>query len=368
LGTKLLDGSIDPEDILSGTLRSEIVEVRPKVMPISADWPEEIYKATEFTWTLETDSGVVIPLSDVDIIVDQPDTSGPLRFRLDWPGGTTTVELELFKSAAGPDFRFVRYGSAVSLRRGESEAVPLEDYSNEEPPVVWFADGSQLLGNQRWSLRHPLPSFDPSKILGWDWDGIDITKESQGLAKDAATIQGRLINKLKVESYDVDFDDDGSGELGDVVAIRVITNNGAATRFDVEIYHCKFPKETTPGRRVGDLYEVCGQTFKSTSWMVSAEKRSDIFTHLMRREAARRDAGLSSRIERGDMELLHTIREMSRSLAVEPTIFIVQPGLISGDASNEQLQLLGVAKNYLDQTYQIPLRVVGSVAKKPGKP
>ena len=68
------------------------------------------------------------------------------------------------------------------------------------------------------------------------------------------------------------------------------------------------------------------------------------------------------------MERLHTIREMSRSLAVEPIVFIVQPGLISGDASNEQLQLLGVAKNYLDQTYQVPLRVIGSIAKKPGKP
>jgi hypothetical protein len=43
IGTKLLDNSIDPDEVLKGTLDTRTVLDRPARMPISVDWPEEIY-------------------------------------------------------------------------------------------------------------------------------------------------------------------------------------------------------------------------------------------------------------------------------------------------------------------------------------
>jgi hypothetical protein len=117
---------------------------------------------------------------------------------------------------------------------------------------------------------------------------------------------------------------------------------------------------STPGQRVKDLYEVCGQAQKSIFWMSSPDKRTDLFTHLMRREARRRDVGARSRLEVGDGELLHTIREMSRLCPVSLKVFIVQPGVSKANATRDQLALMSVTDHYLTETYQLPFGVIAS--------
>ena len=69
----------------------------------------------------------------------------------------------------------------------------------------------------------------------------------------------------------------------------------APERIDVEFYHCKYSKTAKAGGRINDLYVVCGQAQTSIRWMSSGEKRSDLFTHLMRREAQREARGTSTR-------------------------------------------------------------------------
>jgi hypothetical protein len=155
-------------------------------------------------------------------------------------------------------------------------------------------------------------------------------------------------------------DDDGKGEAADIVAIRIIGDPPAPTRIDVEFYHCKYSIRATPGHRIDDLYELCGQAQKSIAWMSSAEKRTDLFTHLLRREARRQDAGATSRYERGDSELLLTIREISRLYPVTLKIVAVQPGLSKEHASREQLELLSVTETYLMETYRLAFDVIAS--------
>ena len=48
------------------------------------------------------------------------------------------------------------------------------------------------------------------------------------------------------------FDDDGSGEISDIIAIK--TDNEI---INIDLFHCKYSKEDLPGARIGDLYEVC---------------------------------------------------------------------------------------------------------------
>ena len=94
--------------------------------------------------------------------------------------------------------------------------------------------------------------------------------------------------------------------------------------------------------------------------MSSDEKRTDLFTHLLRRDAKRRTQHQISRIEVGDSAKLRAIREMSRTLPVKLSIFAVQPGLSRAAASMEQLELISVTENYLLETYQIPFLFIAS--------
>jgi hypothetical protein len=61
----------------------------------------------------------------------------------------------------------------------------------------------------------------------------------------------------------------------------------------MEFYHCKYDRDPEPGQRVDDLYEICSQAQKSIQWMYSSEKRCDLSTHLLRREADREEARLA---------------------------------------------------------------------------
>jgi hypothetical protein len=361
IGAKLLDETIDPDEVLKGTLETRAVTARPALMPISVDWPEEIYATPEAVWSVtigETD----FPLSESDLELVSPSVDGPLRFRITAEEQTAELELELFEDNEGPNYRFVaRRRGTIEIRRGErAEAEEATNFFYDHPPMIWFHDGSAIEGNDFIPLKTARPPYDAGNILEWNWDDINIRKESQGNQKAPDSVQAKVIRTLMNMNYNMIIDDDGKGEAADVVTIRLIGDVAAPSRIDVEFYHCKYSHGATPGRRVDDLYEVCGQAQKSIAWMSSHEKRTDLFTHLLRREARRQEAGGVSRYEKGDGDLLLTIREMSRLCPISLKICIVQPGLSKAQASREQLELLSVTETYLMETYRLPFAVIAS--------
>jgi hypothetical protein len=272
------------------------------------------------------------------------------------------LELELFEDGDIPNYRFMVCGERrVQVRRGErASAEDATSFFYHDPPMIWFSDGSALEGNQYVELKGAYPPYDTSKIQAWDWVGVNIRKESQGTRKEADSIQARVIQGLRARDYHMIVDDDGKGEAADIVTIRLIGDIAAPSRIDVEFYHCKYSQQATPGQRIEDLYEVCGQAQKSICWMSSPEKRTDLFTHLLRREARRQEASTSSRYEVGDGDLLQTIREMSRLCPVSLKIYIVQPGVSKANVTRDQLRLLSVTENYLMETFQLSFGVIAS--------
>jgi len=359
MGTKLLNTAIDPDDVLKGTLDAKTVVQRPAKMPIAIDWPEEMYRSPEAAWLITID-GQDRTLSELNIELANPEVEGALRFAMTSEAERAELELQLFEANEIPNYRFiVRGDKAVYLRRGSSQQR-ITDFFYDNPPIIWFVDGSSLDGNQYMELKTAHAPYNPEKIQTWNWAGVDLKKESQGRAQEADSIQARVIRELKKHDYTIIVDDDGSGEAADVVAIRLTGDSATPTSVDVEFYHCKFSQESTPGHRIKDLYEVCGQAQKSVSWALTLEKRVDLFTHLLRREAMRQDSGGPSRLQLGDTELLDTIREMSRLCPTSLKIFIVQPGVSKATVSREQLQLMSVTENYLFETYQLPFGVIAS--------
>ena len=196
--------------------------------------------------------------------------------------------------------------------------------------------------------------FDPDKIVVWNWDGVDPKKESQTVAKIADSIQRRTLDVVSAADwappYEILFDDDASGEAADVVGIA-----RDAGVLKIDLFHCKFSKRIG-GKRIKDLYEVCGQAQRSRKWRDDIDR---LFVHLAHREKSRLKEQQVSRFERGNFKVLETIRFEARSLVVEFRVFIVQPGLSKSAVSPDQQEVLGTAKLYLHETAGMKFIAVG---------
>lgn len=360
VGAKLLDTRIDPDAVLSGTLETTVVQARPDGMPVSVDWPDEIYMSAETPWSASIEDETW-HISDISLELVDPTQGGPIKFALVKDDAYAVLELEIYAVDETSDFRFKLLGDkAVRIIRGDT-STSAEEFFTENPPRVWLADGASVDGNELTPLKTLLPPYSKEKLVDdWDWTGINIRKESQGEAKEADSVQAAVIARLKSGPYHVIFDDDDTGEAADVVAVAVVGPFEAPERIDVEFYHCKYSRRAKAGGRIDDLYVVCGQAQTSIRWMASGEKRTDLFTHLLRREAQRLKRSAPTRIERGDRSLLETLREMSYTTRVTMRIVVVQPGVSKRAISDEQLRLLSVTENYLTETYQIPFRAVVS--------
>jgi hypothetical protein len=257
--------------------------------------------------------GEEFTLSEMSIDLLSPSREGALRLMVSSEDRRGEFGLELYEEDDTPNYRFrLQSDERVQIKRGgRAEPEEMSDFFYDNPPIIWFADGSALEGNQYVELKNVKPPYSAAKIHAWDWAGTNIRKESQGTEKRADSVQAKVIRELRTRDYHMIIDDDGKGEVADVVAIRIQGELTAPTGIEVEFYHCKYSGGAEPGQRIDDLYEVCGQAQKSIRWMCSSEKRSDLFTHLLRREAGREEAGLASRYEVGDTEMLQMIREMS---------------------------------------------------------
>jgi hypothetical protein len=150
-------------------------------------------------------------------------------------------------------------------------------------------------------------------------------------------------------SWDVVIDDDGTGEIADIVALKV-----EGSELLVNLVHCKFSSEDLPGARVDDLYVVCGQAEKCVRW------RRDIsllFQQLIRRERGRVQRGMRSGMEIGTAESLYSMEEQAQLLRPRFTVGIAQPGLSKAKISTPQLHLLACTQVYLYETANSSLAV-----------
>lgn len=347
VGSKIIDDTLNPDKILDETLEVKILSQRPPKMPIGIEWPEAIYLKPEKIFSFITD-GKKIPLFQTDIILVSPSENGDLKFKI--CSDETNIEFNLMLSDSGYVFSTVE-NKSISIEQN-GKPMSLADFFINEPPKIWFVDGSSLEGNRYIKLKIGPDPYQREKIQTWDWSGTDIKKESQGFMKAKDSIQYRVITELKQKHYDVLFDDDGSGEAADIVCITV-----RKKKIIIEFYHCKFSLEATPGARIADLYTVCGQAQKSINWM---ENPTELFDHLLRREALRKNGKMISRFEQGNQDDLWKIKEISRDIPIELKVFIVQPGLSKSNASTAQLELLSVTETYLMETYQIPFEVIAN--------
>lgn len=357
VGAKIDDTSIDPEQVLQGTLVPKLITARPAAVPIGVDWPAELLDLVESATKIIFAADVIEEhLTNIGIELCEYSDTGPLVIRVFCDRHEVRARLNFTGHGATADFNFSYEGETrASIRR--SKLYDLCEFLTLLPPTIWFADGSSLDGNMHTELKTTAQLFSRERLEVMDWSGIDIRKESQREERRTDSIQYRTIQLIKAENrHEILMDDDGPGEAADIVGIS-LDNPTIPKLITVDLFHCKYSNADTAGGRIDDMYEVCGQAQRSALWMHNKDRRSDLFAHLLKREATREEAGRSTRFEAGNRERLVQIRDLSRTCAVTLRVFIVQPGLSKTAAAAHQLALLGVTEKFLMETYQLPLRV-----------
>jgi superfamily II DNA or RNA helicase len=356
LGNKLIRTDIDPNTILKETLIPNSIALRPIIIPFAVDWNESIFLEPEIRITFVINSSSY-EFYNTELQVLEPTENGELLFELVTPSERIKFKQVLFNNGKYDDFRIERIAASteVYLVQIGRKQYTVEQFFYNNPIIWWFVDGSSLNGNNYVELKHLIPDYPKENIIGRTWDGVNLSKEAQRIdPKEKDSIQYRVIQDLIEGDYDLIYDDDYSGEIADVIAVKQFEKY-----INIQLYHLKFAKEGKVTRRIDDLYEVCGQAMKSVNWKFKESR--EFFEHLLRRETKKRQGKSCSRIELGSKEKISYLKEIARKqYPVEFEIFIVQPGLSSTNPSKEQLSILGVTNSYLKGKANINLTVIGS--------
>lgn len=351
---KVLDPSIDIKEIIAGVLIPEIVTEFPNMHIYRIDWPRELDFVSKKKITICNSSGEY-DIQDVGLFLEEDQSSQELKYfyvRNDYFEEKFSIEINQNV------YNIKSHGNVTSsIKIGNKNDALLSTFFNENPPVLWFVDGSSIEGNIFVELKNKkLNTFMVQNAEVWNWEdlGVDITVESQldkqTKQKKENSIQFNVIKKLKKEgNYSIIFDDDGSGEIADIVAIAEEEN-----KIRIDLFHCKYSHGKKPGARVADLYEVCGQADKSVYWKQDSIGMID---RMVRREIKR---DKPSRFELGDLEKLKIIRNKLFLQSAMLNICIVQPGVKIDEITDDMQTILSTSYSYCMDTFSVPLKIICS--------
>ncbi len=232
--------------------------------------------------------------------------------------------------------------------------IPLSQYLSDQGLTILFEqDATVVPPGILLKPDRDLPAFDINRLVVIDWAGIDLRKESMGPNRAADSIQARVLRYLQDSGqWEILIDDDGTGEIADIVAMRVEED-----RLVIVLAHCKYSSAEKPGARLEDLYVVCGQAQKSVRWRRNIEI---LFRRLIQREQNRSKKYNRSGLLEGDGNLLYRLQERARLLKPDFSILIAQPGLSKNAVSSQQLDLLGSTEVYLHEVANASIGVLCS--------
>lgn len=356
IGKKLINEDIDPNQVLRDTLIPEIVTKIPEVYPTHIDWDDNFYDFPESKIEISINGIFNYAYCSINILNDIH--NGIIKFEITTPNGSAKFQKELFIDSDTDgnqfaNFRIVQIDSVVADIKVASRTFTLIDYLNSFPPIIWFADGSALQGNELVKLKQLIQPYPSEMLIDWKWEGVDLSNEAQGvLPLKKESIQYKVIQELKNNDLDIIYDDDYSGEIADVITIKE-----SDSEINIQFYHLKFAKDGLVNTRIDNFYEVCGQAQKSIHW--KHKSGLEFFQHLLRRETKVKNGNERSRLEKGtkeDLERLLGIAKNRKPMNFE--IFIVQPSLSKQNTSESILTLLGVTSNYLKEVADIDLKVI----------
>jgi hypothetical protein len=350
VATKLHDDTIDTAKILRNVMRAQLIQGAWPAGLFFADWPDTI--------GIETEGRCAITLNGQSYALTELRLAAPIyedALRLAVPmmhvrEHGQEAELLRLRVRLTNDGYQVEAGRATILASGTQS--PLGDYLNRFPLRLLNVDGSFVLGNYRYYTNQSLNVRLPrERLLPWVWGDTDISKESMRARDDFNSVQGYTFLSVR-DQYKVVFNDDGSGEIADLVAIREIDH-----QIHVDLYHCKYCSSgRAPGARVEDTYIVSGQASRSVKWL---HRGPAIFQRMLERYGKSLEANFD-RLLKGSAEDLEVYKSKARNLEIKLNFIIVQPAVSAAAISEEMLTVFGSSYVYLRNIANVELNVICS--------
>lgn len=358
MGTKIQNESIDIETILEGVLSPEVISQLPEGSTIvAADWSdfifENVYERMAITIGSQT-----FDIDDCQIGIDTNSvTPTSIPFYLEYPNGAIGYVLELTDTVPEKyQISCTEQDCEFTVGRQTKKGAAM---FADNAPVFWFDDTSVLVEgclfvaagkNQAGGL------YDISHATAKDWNGTNIRIESQGADKNPQSIQRAIITAAQAENPFLLFDDDGAGEMADVIAMYDLEHEVL-----VRLYHCKYSSQDTAGVRITDVYEICGQAQKSVKW---AGSKHTLVGHIKKREKNRLKSGRNSRYETGGMAELNTFLALAKQKKVRFEVILAHPGIsyaglsANSETAQNMLRLLAATSAYLAETFEIRMGLI----------
>ncbi|PHP86101.1 restriction endonuclease subunit R [Burkholderia sp. AU18528] len=350
VAVKINDENIDTTDILKNVLRSDrIKDAWPQGL-FFADWPDQLFIDTETKCmvTVESESYAI-----ADLVLGPPSIEAATTLAVPLIAAREgESERELLKiriHLRGDSYSYSAPGARFTV--GSRECA-LAEYLDRDRLRLLSVDGSIVIGNYRIYSPTSLNVRLPQELMrSWSWDGVDISRESMADRSDLASVQGYTFSKIE-DDYDIIFDDDGAGEVADLVAVRVRQH-----WIEVDLYHCKYCKSgQMPGARVDDVYVVTGQASRSVKWHTRGPA---LFQRLLDRYSKSQSKG-RDRILKGSPEEIDVLRKKARDMEVRLGFIVVQPAISAAGNLDEVLSVLGTSYLYIRSVANVNLLVIGS--------
>jgi len=350
IGTKLLDDIISIDQVIGQFLLPQPLTGRPESVLLGLEWPWAARVVALDYLRLNLNDSNPYPLTAADLVPYSEATTGPFRFQVKTESWAVNYEADVVNGRLRyrcTDPQELHVLTARTERR-------LSDWLNDsDHGLLFILDRDRIIdGDLLYEANHDRPPFDRSALVTMDWTGTNIRMESQRAERRPQSVQYRAIRELIADPtpWDIVLDDDGNGEIADVVCLR-IDSEGLLVR----LVHCKYAHGAAPGARLEDLYEVCGQAQKSIIWR-KADMEPFFKTLFQRARRKQQRTGVSP-FEVGDARALFALQEKARVMKRRVEIIIVQPGLSAAAANQGQLELLASTEAYLRSTINAPMTV-----------
>lgn len=348
IGSCIANESIDPNVILQNTLQFEKISSFKKVTPIAIDWNPDVY---EHYCQLVQIAEETVTFDEIELSIEEESTIGKdIVFSLSYEDYSCKYRMAIEK---GKVVYTKVYGDNIRFLNGNGEES-LEEFLEETPMTIFYADDSISYGVNYCAPKRKAEEIPNDLISTLEWDNVNLSKESQHSAPyEMDSIQYYMAQHIKPQ-YDYLIDDDGSGEIADLVGI----NNSEHT-IDITLYHLKFARGGKVSNSIENLYQVCGQAQKSVRWKYYGG--SKVFDHILKRDEMKTNKGESSRLLKGTTnDILMLREEASNKKELRYHVVIVQPGMSQSTCSHEMKILLGCTVQILHEQANIDCRVICS--------
>lgn len=341
-GSQITDSTIKQEDFLKGLLSSETISSIPEEKLIAINFNESLFSETKTPkFHIYLHNQEIDPFNcELNISPKSNKKYIYFNFRYNY---LTDKEIHFMYELSKSHFTITNLDQHNNLDiEISNKPYSIEEVFTEYPPIFLFSDFSTLIGNNLLQeKKNALElNFKLSYLKVWDWNKINIRKESYHPKQDNKNcIQYYVYEQIK-DMYSIIYLDDGAGEIADIIAMKDTDNC-----LSIDLYHCKYSSEDNPGCRITDLYELCGQTQTSAGW---SRNTKSLLLRIIQRSTMHPENFL-----KGKISDVYNLLKMSRKKSSKMEINMVQPGLSKNKISDRAKKLLILTESHLSSCWGI---------------